>query len=125
MPAITKKTKGAAPAVAPAKDEPVNTPAPAVDQSPDSIKKLYEDMEKESLSRAKGGVGAEVIRAFIKEVMTTTGQERLLLSAVVRSLAKMNNEKVQNGTVRSAASKEYDLVKDDAGHVWIVPQSKA
>lgn len=96
---------------------------PATDSEPTSLAELYELYEQETVTRKHGAnVPADQVRQFVHEVMDATGREEVVLAAMVRAISKSIG-KVENGSVRSAVKKEFDLVKKENGVVYIVKKS--
>jgi len=76
-----------------------------------SLAELYEMYETEVVNRRRGAtVPAEQVRQFVREVMDATGKDEVVLAAIVRAISKSIG-KVENGSVRSAVHKEFNLVK--------------
>lgn len=98
------------------------TPSDASEDQPTSLSGLYEMYEQETLTRKRGAnVPADQVRQFVHEVMEATGKDEVVLAAMVRAISKSVG-KVENGSVRSAVQKEFDLVKK-GDTVYIVKKS--
>ncbi len=98
---------------------PVDAPK---EEQPGSLVEMYELYEQETVNRRRGAtVPAEQVRQFVHDIMDATGKDEVVLAAVVRAITKAIG-KVENGSVRSAVHKEFDLVKK-GDTVYIVKKS--
>lgn len=96
--------------------------APSGDNQPTGLAELYEVYEQETVTRRHGAtVPADQVRQFVREVMDATGKDEVVLAAMVRAISKSVG-KVENGSVRSAVKKDFDLVKK-GDVVYIVKKS--
>lgn len=100
--------------------------AETMNNSPVSIADLYSEMEKEIVvkgSPQNTGVTAR-IRELVEQIFSSTGKDKLLLSAVVKIVETQENRKKMYNLVRSIAMSKsehakYALLKED-GRTYIV-----
>lgn len=100
--------------------------AETMNNSPVSIADLYSEMEKEIVvkgSPQNTGVTAR-IRELVEQIFSSTGKDKLLLSAVVKIVETQENRKKMYNLVRSIAMSKsehakYALLTED-GRTYIV-----
>lgn len=100
--------------------------AEMINNSPVSIADLYSEMEKEIVvkgSPQNTGVTAR-IRELVEQIFSSTGKDKLLLSAVVKIVETQENRKKMYNLVRSIAMSKsehakYALLTED-GRTYIV-----
>lgn len=106
--------------------EAINEVAALTNNSPVSIADLYSEMEKEIVvkgSPQNTGVTAR-IRELVEQIFSSTGKDKLLLSAVVKIVETQENRKKMYNLVRSIAMSKsehakYALLTED-GRTYIV-----